>query len=417
MRWGYNVLIHLASFFLRIIAPLNKKLNLFVSGRKNVFNKLRTFKESNQKVIWIHVASLGEYEQGLPVLKALKKQFPDYSTLLTFFSPSGYEIKKNNQESDLTLYLPLDTHSNAKKWVQILNPSLVFFVKYEFWLNYLHFLKNKNTPTYLISGIFRPNQLFFKPYGSFYRKALNAFTYLYVQNQTSKNLLNNIGLNNVKAYGDTRFDSVNALIKKEKTTNQIIEKFKDNQLLLILGSSWESDEKIFLSQIDFFREFKVKIVIAPHQVGQTHIDNILKSWKTFKPICYTENLNNSQLKKSKLLIINKIGILKHIYHQGEICYIGGGFNKSGIHNTLEASVYKRPIIFGPNYQKFKEANELIKLKGAFSISDQKELRTILTELLTNKSFRKATGDIAGQYTKNHIGATKRIIEHIINTNF
>ncbi|CAM3619403.1 3-deoxy-D-manno-octulosonic acid transferase [Flavobacterium chungbukense] len=406
MLFLYNLLIHIAGFFLRIIALFSPKIKLFVEGRKNVFSILKEKIKADDKTIWFHSASLGEYEQGLPVIEKIKEKYPSHKIIVTFFSPSGYEVRKNNTVADLTLYLPLDTKANAKKFIKLVHPELAFFIKYEFWLNYLKELETNKIPTYLISGIFRDNQMFFKWYGGFYRKALKAFTYFFVQNEKSKQKIKSLGFNNVIVSGDTRFDRVNAILQRDNSLD-FIENFKNNEPVIVIGSSWPKDEVILADYINQASE-NVKFIIAPHNIKADQIEN-LKSQITKSTILYSEK-ENIDLSKYNVLIVDTVGLLTKIYSYGTIAYVGGGFGNPGIHNILEPATFGIPIVIGPNYSNFAEAVSLVQLKGCNVISNAEELKNAFDKLLLDRSFFEEKSKICSSFIQNNKGATETIMK-------
>jgi 3-deoxy-D-manno-octulosonic-acid transferase len=351
---------------------------------------------------------LGEYEQGLPVIEKVKQKYPNHKIIITFFSPSGYEVRKNNTVADVTVYLPLDTIANAKQFLKVVHPEMVFFIKYEFWPNYLKELKNQNIKTYLISGVFRKNQAFFKWYGGFYRNALKTFTYFFVQNETSKKLLQSIGFDNVKISGDTRFDRVMTLLEKENTLD-FIAAFKNNQPTIVIGSSWPKDEELLVNYINESSE-NVKFIIAPHNIKVEQITNI-KSQITKSSVLFSEK-SNIDLSSFQVFIIDTIGILTKIYSYADIAYVGGGFGNPGVHNVLEPATFGIPIVIGPNYSHFAEAIALVGLEGCVSIKNQSELNDALNLLLQNEEERLEKGHICSTFVQMNKGATEHILNNI-----
>ncbi|WP_433815308.1 3-deoxy-D-manno-octulosonic acid transferase [Flavobacterium johnsoniae] len=406
MLFLYNLTIYIAGFFLKIIALFSPKIKLFVEGRKNVFSVLEEKIKANDKTIWFHSASLGEYEQGLPVIEKIKEKYPSHKIIVTFFSPSGYEVRKNNTVADATIYLPLDTKSNAKRFLKLVHPEFAFFIKYEFWLNYLNELEKSKTPTYLISGIFRDSQMFFKWYGGFYRKALNAFTYFFVQNESSKQKIEAIGFKNVIVSGDTRFDRVNAILERDNTLDYV-ENFKNNQLTIVIGSSWPKDEVLLIEYINQAPE-NVKFIIAPHNIKTDQISN-LKSQITKSTILFSEK-ENKDLSNYNVFIIDTIGILTKIYSYGTIAYVGGGFGNPGIHNILEPATFGIPIVIGPNYSNFAEAVSLVELGGCISITNFLELKEILDRLINDPKLLIEKSHICKSFIQNNKGATNTIMK-------
>lgn len=408
MLFLYNLVVLITGFFLKIVALFSPKIKLFVDGRKNVFTVLEEKIKPEDKTIWFHSASLGEYEQGLPVIEKIKEKYPAHKIIITFFSPSGYEVRKNNNVADVTIYLPLDTKNNAKRFLKLAHPELVFFIKYEFWLNYLKELKKLKTPTYLISGIFRDNQMFFKWYGGFYRKALETFTHFFVQNENSKKKIESIGFHNVIVSGDTRFDRVNAILERDNSL-EYIETFKNNQPIIVIGSSWPRDESLLTEYINQAPE-NVKFIIAPHNIKAEQIEN-LKNAITKKTVLFSEK-ENKNLADYTVFIIDTVGLLTKIYSYGTIAYVGGGFGNPGIHNILEPATFGIPIIIGPNYSKFAEAIELVNLGGCMVISNKEELKQTFNSLLSDESFLKERGRISKSYIQDNKGATNTIIKAI-----
>ncbi|MFA9186869.1 glycosyltransferase N-terminal domain-containing protein [Flavobacterium sp. FBOR7N2.3] len=408
MLFLYNFFITIADFFLKIIALFNPKMKLFVSGRKTVFNTLVQKINTNDKTIWFHSASLGEYEQGLPVIEKIKEKYPSHKIVLTFFSPSGYEVRKNNIVADATVYLPMDTKKNAKKFIKLVHPEMAFFIKYEYWPNYLNALKKLNTPTYLISGIFRENQVFFKWYGQFYRNALNTFTHFFVQNEASKKLLLQLEKTNVSVSGDTRFDRVAAILEKDNRLDFISE-FKNNSLTVVIGSSWPKDEEFLVDFINSNTK-NVKFIIAPHNIKNEQIQQLKNSIHK-KTVLFSEK-ESKNLADFDIFIIDTIGILTKIYSYADIAYVGGGFGNAGLHNTLEPATFGVPIIIGPNFSNFAEAIALVNLEGCISITNGKELTAIFEKLITDENFRKKKGVICNTFVNKNKGATSLILSKI-----
>ena len=408
MLFFYNILIHIASLILKLLAPFSPKLKLFVNGRKDVFSTLKSKINSGDKVIWVHAASLGEYEQGIPVMEALKKEFPNHKLAVTFFSPSGYEIRKNNTLADVTVYLPLDTKSNAKEFIKTLHPELVLFIKYEFWPNYLNELKRMNIPTYLVSGIFREKQAFFKWYGGFYRKALETFTHFFVQNENSLQLLQRLGIHNATISGDTRFDRVASIVEKDNNLDYIA-RFKDTKTTLVIGSSWPKDEELLLNFINS-TTLDCKFIIAPHNIKPEQIQ-YFKTNCTKKTLLFSEK-ENKDMANYDVFIIDTIGILTKIYSYADIAYVGGGFGHPGIHNILEPATFGIPIVIGPNYSHFAEAIDLVRLGGCISIKNSEQLEAVLSELISDSEVRKHKGTISATFVQNNTGAVATIMKNL-----
>jgi 3-deoxy-D-manno-octulosonic-acid transferase len=413
MLFIYNLLVVLADFILKIVALFNKKISLFVEGRKPVFKLLSNKIKAYDKTIWFHAASLGEYEQGIPVMERVKSRFPNHLIVLTFFSPSGYEVRKNNTIADVTVYLPLDTKSNVEKFMKLVRPDMAFFIKYEYWPNYLNALQNKEIPTYLISGIFRENQVFFKWYGGFYRKALGAFEHFFVQNSSSKELLLQLGKTNVTVSGDTRFDRVSSILNQNNQLD-FIEEFKNNILTVVVGSSWPKDETLLANYINSSNN--VKFIIAPHNINKIQItdlkNQISKKTVLFSSINFND-LGASKLPEFDVLIIDTIGILTKIYRYADIAYVGGGFGNSGVHNILEPATFGVPIIIGPNFSHFAEATALVKMEGCISISNQEELNETFDKLIQNSAIRHEKGHICSTFVEMNQNATATIMNYII----
>ncbi len=409
MLFIYTILIQIAGFLLKIIAVFSPKIKLFVDGRKVVFATLKQKIKNSDKTIWFHAASLGEYEQGLPVIEKIKTKFPNHKIILTFFSPSGYEVRKNNSVADVTVYLPLDTKKNAQEFLKLVHPEMVFFIKYEYWPNYLNELRKLGTPTYLISGIFRKNQTFFKWYGRFYRKALDTFTYFFVQNQISKDLLIQLGKTNVAISGDTRFDRVASILEKDNILDFISE-FKNNTLTIVIGSSWPKDETLLVNYINQTSE-NVKFIIAPHNIKAEQIQE-LKNSITKKAVLFSEK-SNKNLAEFDVFIIDTIGILTKIYSYADIAYVGGGFGNPGVHNLLEPATFGVPIVIGPNFSHFAEATALVNMEGCISISNKNELQDAFSNLIANNDIRHEKGHICSTFVQMNKGATDIIMNKIL----
>lgn len=406
MLFLYNLVISIAGFFLKIVAFFSPKIKLFVEGRKNVFAILEEKIKPDDQTIWFHSASLGEYEQGLPVIEKTKEKYPSHKIIVTFFSPSGYEVRKNNNVADVTIYLPLDTKKNAKQFLKLVHPEKAFFIKYEFWLNYLNELEKAKIPTYLVSGIFRDSQMFFKWYGGFYRKALKAFTYFFVQNESSKQKIEAIGFNNVMVSGDTRFDRVNAILERDNSLD-FIEQFKNSQTTVVIGSSWPKDEALLANYINQAPE-DVKFIIAPHNIKTDQIA-ALQSQITKSSILFSKK-EGADLAAYSVFIIDTVGLLTKIYSYGTIAYVGGGFGNPGIHNILEPATFGVPIVIGPNYSNFAEAVELVSLGGCIVIDNQEQLKTNLDRLIRDKNFLNEKSSICRKYIQDNIGATNSIMK-------
>jgi 3-deoxy-D-manno-octulosonic-acid transferase len=410
MLFLYTIIVQIVGFLLKIAALFSPKMKLFVEGRKLVFPVLEQKIKPTDKTIWFHAASLGEYEQGLPVIEKIKEQFPLHKIVVTFFSPSGYEVRKNNTVADVTVYLPLDTKKNAQQFLKLVHPDLVFFIKYEYWPNYLVELKKRNTKTYLISGILRKNQLFFKWYGGFYREALNTFTYFFVQNETSKKLLQQVGKTNVSVSGDTRFDRVAAILEKDNSLD-FISQFKENTLTIVVGSSWPKDENLL---VDFINSntLNIKFIIAPHNIKEEQIQ-ALKNSITKKTVLFSKK-EGENLADFDVFIIDTIGILTKIYSYADIAYVGGGFGNPGVHNLLEPATFGVPILIGPNYSHFAEATALVNMEACISINNSKELDEAFKNLIQNDDIRQEKGHMCSTFVQMNKGATASILKHILN---
>lgn len=408
MFFLYNLLVVFAGFVLKIIALFSPKMKLFVEGRHAVFSDLAEKIKPSDKTIWFHAASLGEYEQGLPVIEKVKERFPDHKIVLTFFSPSGFEVRKNNIVADVTVYLPLDSQKNASKFIALVHPDLVFFIKYEYWPNYLNLLKKQNIRTYLISGIFRENQMFFKWYGEFYRKALDAFHHFFVQNAHSKALLLQLGKSNATVSGDTRFDRVAAILEKDNTLDFISE-FKNDTLTVVIGSSWPKDENLLVTYINSTNH-NVKFIIAPHNIKSEQIQQLRNSI-TKKTVLFSEK-NGKNLDEFDVFIIDTIGILTKIYNYADIAYVGGGFGSPGVHNILEPATFGVPIVIGPNFSHFAEATALVNMEGCLSISNQNELNEAFENLIQNDDVRYEKGHICATFVQMNKNATEIILKQI-----
>ena len=396
---AYGLIIKFASLF-------NKKAQLFVQGRKDLLKRIEdTLKLENRPIAWFHFASLGEFEQGRPVLEKLKIERPDLAIFMTFFSPSGYEIRKDYTEADYIFYLPLDTPANAKRFIAIIKPQLVFFTKYEYWYYYFSELKKRSTPLYMVSAIFREQQIFFKWYGRFNRIILTCVTHFFVQDEDSGNLLSKIGLNNWTITGDTRFDRVyeNSLHPKRFPS---VESFITNNQIFIAGSTWPKDDELLIELIKK-KSKDWKFIIAPHEIKEEKILHLINETQGIR---YSELAIHPELSKANVLIVDNIGMLSSLYSYGHIAYIGGGFSKSGIHNTIEAAVFGMPVLFGPNYQKFKEAEDLITIQAAFSIKTAQDLEKVFGALTLTKL--QESSKKAADYVKENTQATEIIFKKL-----
>ncbi|HET6556128.1 MAG TPA: glycosyltransferase N-terminal domain-containing protein [Prolixibacteraceae bacterium] len=411
MKLLYNLSIFIYSLLIKLASPFNLKASQINKGRQRVFQELSSKINHLRPIIWVHCASLGEFEQGRPLIEAIKKEHPHYQVLLTFFSPSGYEIRKNYELADYICYLPADTRRNARKLIGLINPEIVFFVKYEFWFHYIEELKKRNIPLYIVSAIFRNNQLFFKnsPWGKWYRKMLFGFTHFFVQDEQSVELLGKIGLKNVTKAGDTRFDRVAGIARNGKDI-PLVEKFKGSQQLVVAGSTWKPDEELLAEYIHSHPD--IKFVIAPHETKRVNIDRLINMLKT-TVVCYSE-ATQQEIENKQVLIVDTIGLLSSIYRYADLAYIGGGFGV-GIHNTLEAAIFGMPVLFGPNYLKFNEATTMVKLQVAFPVIDYPGLKVIFDDLLSDPEKRKAIASRCNRFTAQNLGATQTITGQIFNS--
>jgi 3-deoxy-D-manno-octulosonic-acid transferase len=403
----YSLAIALYSLAVRLAAPFNKKAKKMLAGQKETFSILKKQLDSEASYIWFHAASLGEFEQGRPLMEKIRREKPTYKILLTFFSPSGYEVRKDYPGADIVCYLPFDHTWNARKFLQLVKPAMVIFIKYEFWMNYLNQLKRLHIPTYIISAIFRPKQIFFRWCGRRYRDVLNDFDWFFVQDQQSLELLKRFNHNNVSITGDTRFDRVYEIFDRRKEL-PLIEKFLDRtgkgkNLAFVAGSTWENDEAIL---IPYFNQHpEIKLIIAPHEIKEQRIET-LKSRLTRPAVRYSQ-ADEKTVSDAVCLIIDCYGLLSSIYRYGDLAYIGGGFGK-GIHNVLEAAVYGIPVLFGTNYNKFKEAKELIACRGAFSVTGEEEFASRMNDFLSYSELIHEIGKNAKDYVTGNLGATQKI---------
>lgn len=402
----YNFVIYIYLFAVKLVSLFNPKVKLMVKGHAEVFKKLKSQIEKDKKYIWFHAASLGEFEQGRPLMERIRRQYPEYKILLTFFSPSGYEVRKNYQGADIICYLPFDTPRNARRFVRLANPCMAFFIKYEFWQNYLKNLQRRQIPAYSVSSIFRKNQVFFRWYGGRYFKVLTRFTHLFVQNETSKQLLASLNIHNVDVVGDTRFDRVIEIFEQAKQL-PLVEQFKKNSMVMVAGSSWQPDEDIF---IPYFNEHpEMKLIIAPHVIGESHLNEIIGKLK--RPYVRYTQATQENVEQADCLIIDCFGLLSSIYRYGEIAYVGGGFGV-GIHNVLEAAVYGIPVLFGPNNQRFQEARQLLATKGCFEIHNYEEFKQQMDRLTADADYLKQCGKRSGDYVKQHAGASDKVLSAV-----
>ncbi len=416
----YNIVIYFVLWGIAIASLFNEKVRKMWRGEREAFKILKQKVDPNAKYIWFHAASLGEFEQGRPLMERIRKEYPQYKILLTFYSPSGYEVRKNYEGADIICYMPVDTRLNAIRFLRLVRPVMAFFIKYEFWSNFLHILKHRNIPTYSVSSIFREDQVFFKWYGRNYAGVLKCFTRFFVQNEESKRLLEGIGITAVDVVGDTRFDRV-LQIKEAAKQLPICEAFRTGVAssqsadvphhdfkVFVAGSSWPPDENIF---IPFFNEHKDwRLLIAPHVIAEEHLKLILSLIKGKKVVRYTQT-TPEEAAEADVLIIDCFGLLSSMYNYGDVAYIGGGFGV-GIHNTLEAAVWNMPVIFGPNNKKFQEAQGLLKSGGGFEINTYEDFSGLMTSLMNDETFLKQAGDKAGAFVAHLAGATDKVLASV-----
>ena len=425
----YNIVIYFVLWGIAIASLFNEKVRKMWRGEREAFKILKQKVDPSAKYVWFHAASLGEFEQGRPLMERIRKEYPQYKILLTFYSPSGYEVRKNYEGADIVCYMPVDTRLNAIRFLRLVRPVMAFFIKYEFWSNFLHILKHRNIPTYSVSSIFREDQVFFKWYGRSYANVLKCFTRFFVQNEESKRLLEGIGITDVDVVGDTRFDRV-LQIKEAAKHLPICEAFRKGVAVsssssalssfdpekesrpdfkvFVAGSSWPPDEEIF---IRFFNEHKDwRLLIAPHVIAEEHLKLILSLLKNKKVVRYTQT-NPEEAAKADVLIIDCFGLLSSMYNYGDIAYIGGGFGV-GIHNTLEAAVWNMPVIFGPNNKKFQEAQGLLKSGGGFEITNYESFEGLMNSMINNPAFLKQAGDKAGAFVASLSGATGKVLAKV-----
>lgn len=416
----YNIVIYFVLWGIAIASLFNEKVRKMWRGEREAFKILKQKVDPNAKYIWFHAASLGEFEQGRPLMERIRKDYPQYKILLTFYSPSGYEVRKNYEGADIICYMPVDTRLNAIRFLRLVRPVMAFFIKYEFWSNFLHILKHRNIPTYSVSSIFREDQVFFKWYGRSYAGVLKCFTRFFVQNEESKRLLEGIGITAVDVVGDTRFDRV-LQIKEAAKQLPICEAFRTGVAssqsadvphhdfkVFVAGSSWPPDENIF---IPFFNEHKDwRLLIAPHVIAEEHLKLILSLIKGKKVVRYTQT-TPEEAAEADVLIIDCFGLLSSMYNYGDVAYIGGGFGV-GIHNTLEAAVWNMPVIFGPNNKKFQEAQGLLKSDGGFEINTYEDFSALMSSLMNDETFLKQAGDKAGAFVAHLAGATDKVLASV-----
>ncbi|PWK20984.1 3-deoxy-D-manno-octulosonic-acid transferase [Xanthomarina spongicola] len=409
MQVIYNLGINITQLVLKFISIFNHKLRLGVTGRKDTFNIIKSQISKSDKTLWFHCASLGEYEQGLPVFKELRKTYPTHKIVLTFFSPSGYEIRKNTDIANVVVYLPIDTKTNAKKFLDLVNPELTIFVKYDIWPNFLNELKKRQLKAVLISALFRDNQIYFKWYGGFMKNALFAFEHIFTQDVHSKSLLKNINYNQVTVSGDTRFDRVYSQLDQDNTLG-FIQAFKNDKLCLVAGSTWPEDDVFLVDYINSLENNDLKFIIAPHNINAPQIQKLKQSINK-KTILFSEK-KNASLEDFQVLIIDTIGLLSKIYSYANIAYVGGAVGKTGLHNTLEPAVFGVPIIIGENFKHFPEAKAMIENKGMYSIKNADNLKDTLNLLIKNTDFREDSGKNNSNYIKNNTGSVVQIMSYL-----
>lgn len=407
--WLYNFGLTLYVWLIRLVAPRHPKARLWIEGRRDLFRRMKETIDPAARIIWVHVASLGEFEQGRPIIEQLRKTHPEYKILLTFFSPSGYEIRKNYKGADYIFYLPIDTPRNARRFLDAAHPEIAIFVKYEFWLNLLAELRRRKVRTYVVSAIFRRDSVFFRPYGGMWRQALESFDVMFVQNEESKKLLAELGFDNVLVAGDTRFDRVAEIARAAKQVD-VIERFRGDSRLFVAGSTWGPDEELLIRLMNDNPD--IKFVVAPHEMDESRIAHLIAETRG-GALRYTQCTSRTGYGSRQLLILDTVGLLASVYGYATWSYIGGGFGV-GIHNTLEAATFGLPVAFGPNYKKFKEARDLVTLGAARPVSTYEELRAWFIPLRDNEEFLQKTSRIAKDYTTRHQGATNIIVKTIFH---
>ena len=412
MKWLYNIGIFLYGLGIHVLAISNDKAKSWKLGRQYIFAALRLQIKRHDRIVWVHCASYGEFEQGKPIIETIKRKWPEYKVLLTFFSPSGYKHFYNYDKADYIFYLPLDRPYNAKRFLDIVHPQYIFFIKYEYWFNYIREAYRHNIPFYVVSAIFRPNQYFFRFYGKWFRKQLQKISFLFVQNEDSKHLLQHHHIMRCEVYGDTRFDTVTETVRKGMVEHEIVRRFSEGHRVMIAGSTWEPDERILhdlLSVTDY------SLILTPHEVDPERIQSIRSLFHDFEHITYSEALARDKRDFSgiRLLIIDTIGMLKTLYPYAQVAYIGGGFGR-GIHNTLEAATFGLPILFGPKYDHFKEACDLMDWGGAFCVHNSAELQETFRELTQDDTVREQAGLRCRTYVERHTGISEKILKKVFH---
>lgn len=408
MKKIYSAGISLYATAVRLAALKNPKARKMVEGHREVFDYLAANRKDGERYLWFHAASLGEFEQGRPLMERIRREHPEYKFLLTFFSPSGYEVRKNYEGADLICYLPFDKPALVERFLDLVRPEKAFFIKYEFWANYLFGLKKRAIPVYLVSAIFRPEQVFFKPYGGFFRRLLAQYAAIFVQDDTSLGMLKQIGVQHVSVCGDTRFDRVGEIRQQARDLPLVADFVRGSSFTCVAGSSWPKDEDILLTYLN--EHPGMKMIVAPHEIHESHIREIIEKLKV-PYVRYSQLAEGTVPEEARCLIIDCIGLLSSIYRYGQVAYIGGGFG-TGIHNVLEAAVYGMPVVFGPNFQKFREARELIGARGAYTVTAYPEFAELMERFETQSDFLKLTGETAGYYVSHNSGATARILEQV-----
>jgi 3-deoxy-D-manno-octulosonic-acid transferase len=406
LRLLYNTGLFLFAFGVKVAALFHDKARLFVAGRRDLFSRLDVVAQAGAPVAWFHCSSLGEFEQGCPVMEAYRAKYPQHKILLTFFSPSGYEVRKNYAGADFIFYLPIDTPRRARRFVQMVKPVVAVFIKYEFWYNVLHHLEKAHVPTYVVSAVFRPRQVFFRWYGQFFRRMLRMFRLLFVQNETSVELLKRIGMDNAVLAGDTRFDRVCAHVQHPADL-PLVAAFAAHGRTLVAGSTWPPDEEK-LSKVWASMPNDAQLIIAPHEVTEERIRSIEKGFAEYHPVRYSKVKAASDWQAARVLIIDTVGLLLSAYRYGQVAYVGGGFSVTGIHNILEPAAYGLPVVFGPNYRKYVEAWSLIAAGGARSADDACALKDALQAWLPDDEMRAMAGRAAAGYVRENSGATGKI---------
>nr|WP_255610513.1 glycosyltransferase N-terminal domain-containing protein [Robertkochia sp. 3YJGBD-33] len=407
----YNFFIRVVAVFLPATSLFSRKMKLFNDGRRTVLSYLRANVRAGDRIIWFHAASLGEFEQGLPVMEQVRADFPEHKILLTFFSPSGYEVRKNTKAADLVTYLPLDTPGRVRKFLDLVNPDMAIFIKYEFWPNYLKALDQRNIPVLLVSAIFRSSQPFFKFYGGMFRRSLRAFEQIFVQDKNSEDLLQEIGFDNVTVSGDTRFDRVTEILERDNHLG-FMERFKGKRRCFVAGSTWPEGEDMLVSYINVRQDEEICFVIAPHNIKDSAVENLMRRLKV-PAVCYTR-IEKQELSEYRVLILDTVGLLTRVYSYADLAYVGGGMGNTGLHNTLEPAVFGIPVLIGPNYSGFREAEELVRLGGITVVDGADSLKITADSMLSNELEMKRKGALCSDYVKKNGGAIIQIGDYIRN---